>query len=196
MHHRNRIATVLLATTALFCGSAADAKKKEKPPQVSVGRTPMPALAPTETIAEALPGLAAHTTLARLIQASQVAPTLAGPGPITVFAPSDDAFARLAPGTVDTLLKPENAASLTAILNTHLVAGAIDVEQIKAMIAAGNGTATLPTLSGQPLSATLENGVVLLTDPNGGKSYVSQPDLKEANGIVHVTNGVSVPKLG
>ena len=195
------VAGALLAAPAL----AKDNKKDQQQPQLSVGRTPMaqpaeapppPPPAPTTTIAAALPALANHATLNRLVQAANLAPVLASPGPLTVFAPADDAFARLAPGTIDTLLKPENVASLAAILKYHVLAGTMTVEQLKAQIAASGGRATLATLNGQPLTATLENGLVLLTDANGGKSYVSQGDLKEANGIVHITNGVSVPKLG
>lgn len=195
MTRRSHLAAALTLTALLCAGTAADAKKKEKPPQLSVGRVALPPEAPTATIAQALPTLDHHATLARLVSASAVAPTLAEAGPFTVFAPSDDAFARLAPGTVDTLMKPENAASLATILKTHVVQGAYTAEQIKALITAGNGSASLPTLSGQPLTATIDNGNLVLTDPSGNKSYVSQPDVKEANGIVHVTNGVSVPKL-
>lgn len=194
-------ASALLATPGLAKDKD---KKKDQQPQLSVGRTPMaqpveappPPPAPTTTIAAALPALPAHATLNRLVTAANLAPVLAGPGPLTVFAPADDAFSRLAPGTIDTLLKPENVASLAAILKYHVIAGTVTVDQLKAQIAAGGGRATLTTLNGQPLTATLENGLVLLTDANGGKSYVSQGDLKEANGVVHITNGVSVPKLG
>lgn len=187
--------TTVAALGALTITGIAEAKKKDKPPQLAVGRVALPPEAPTATIAQALPTLDHHATLARLVQASAVAPTLAESGPFTVFAPSDDAFTRLAPGTVDTLMKPENAATLTTVLKTHVIQGAYTLDQIKALVAAGNGTAALPTLSGQTLTASLENGNLLLTDPTGNKSYVSQPDVREANGIVHVTNGVSVPKL-
>ena len=206
-----RWSPALMVAAALVAVPAAAQKKKkgDVTPQLSVGRTPMaapegpappapppPPPAPVTTIAQALPTLPAHATLVRLVQSAQLEATLAGPGPYTVFAPSDDAFARLAPGTVDTLLKPENVATLTSILKYHVLSGAVTLDDLKARIAAGGGRATLTTLGGQALTAPLENGLLLLTDVNGGKSYVSQPDVKEANGIVHVTNGVSVPKLG
>lgn len=196
---------VLAASALLLAGPAlAKDKKKDQPQQLVVGRTPMaapveapppPPPSPLTTIAEAIPTLPNHATFGSLVQAAQLAPVLAGTGPLTVFAPADDAFARLAPGTIDTLLKPANIASLILVLKYHVVAGTMTMDQLKAQITAGGGRATLTTLAGQPLVATLENGLVLLTDANGGKSYVSQGDLKEANGIVHVTNGVSVPKL-
>lgn len=190
-----RFAATVATIAGLSISGAAVAKKKDKPAPLAVGRVALPPEEPTATIAQALPTLDHHATLTRLVQASPVAPTLAGAGPFTVFAPSDDAFARLAPGTVDTLMKPENVATLATILKTHVVQGAYTVEQIRALVTAGNGTAALPTLSGQTLTASIENGNLLLTDPTGNKSYVSQPDVKEANGIVHITNGVSVPKL-
>lgn len=156
-----------------------------------------PAPVPTTTIAQALPTLPNHATLNRLVTAANLGETLAGPGPFTVFAPADDAFARMPAGAIDTLLKPEAQASLATILKYHVVAGKLTAEQIKAQIAAGNGTATLTTLAGQPLTATNgENGTILLTDVNGQKAYVGQADLVQTNGVVHVTNGVSFPKLG
>lgn len=211
MHIASRSVTLAAAILAAGTPGLAKDKKKDQPqqPTLAVGRTPMatpveappapppvPVTTPVTTIAQALPTLPDHATLGRLVQAAQLAPVLGGPGPLTVFAPADDAFGRLAPGTVDTLLKPENIASLTALLKYHVVAGAVTMDALKARIATGGGRATLTTLNGQPLTATLENGLVLLTDANGGKSYVSQGDLTQANGVVHVTNGVSVPKLG
>lgn len=203
---RNAPLLTTIATAAMLAVPAmAKDKKKDQAPQLTVGRTPMaapvevpppPPPAPVTTIADALPTLPNHAMLGRLVQAAQLTPVFAGPGPLTVFAPADDAFGRLAPGTIDTLLKPANIASLAAVLKYHVLAGAVSMDQLKAQIAAGGGRATLTTLNGQPLVATLENGLVLLTDANGGKSYISQGDLKEANGVVHVTNGVSVPKLG
>ncbi|MBJ6121600.1 fasciclin domain-containing protein [Sphingomonas mollis] len=159
---------------------------------------PAPATpAATTTIVQALPSVPAHTTLVRLITAAKLDAQLGGPGPFTLFAPNDDAFARLPAGTLDTLLAPANVASLTTILKNHVVAGAITSDQLKAQIAAGGGTATLNTLSGQPLVATIDNGSILLTDAVGNKSYIDKPaDLREANGVIHSTNGISLPKLG
>ena len=153
--------------------------------------------AATTTIVQALPSVPAHATLVRLITAAKLDAQLGGPGPFTLFAPNDEAFARLPTGTLDTLLAPANVASLTTILKNHVVAGAITSDQLKAQIAAGGGTATLNTLSGQPLVATIDNGSILLTDAVGNKSYIDKPaDLREANGVIHSTNGISLPKLG
>ena len=156
-----------------------------------------PTAAPTTTIAQALPTLPNHATLVKLVTAAKLDATLAGPGPFTVFAPNDEAFGRLPPGALDTLMKPEASASLATILKYHVVAGALTADQIKAQITAGGGKATLTTLAGQPLIASVgENGNVMLTDVNGGKAYVDTADVKETNGIVHLTNGMSVPKIG
>ncbi len=151
----------------------------------------------TGTIVKALPTIPAHATLVRLLTAAKLDAQLGGPGPFTLFAPNDEAFSRLPAGTLDTLLAPANVASLTTILKNHVVPGALTSDQIKAQITAGGGRATLTTLSGQPLIATVENGSILLTDAVGNKSYVDKPaDVREANGVIHSTNGISLPKLG
>lgn len=159
------------------------------------GTAPTTAAA-TTTIAQALPTIPNRATLLRLVQAAKLEPVLAGPGPYTVFAPNDAAFSRLPPGTLDTLLAPANVASLTTILKNHVVPGAVTEADLKARITAGGGTTTLQTLSGQPLIASIENGSVLLTDSVGNKSYVDQADIRQANGVIHGTNGISLPKLG
>ena len=156
-----------------------------------------PTAAPTTTIAAALPTLPNRATLTKLVTAAKLQTTLAGPGPFTVFAPSDEAFTRLPAGALDTLLKPESAPTLATILKYHVVAGAVTADQLKAQITAGGGKATLTTLAGQPLTASLgPNGNIELTDTAGIKAYVDTADIKETNGIVHLTNGMSVPKLG
>ena len=156
-----------------------------------------PTAAPTTTIADALPTLPNRATLTKLVTAAKLQTTLAGPGPFTVFAPSDEAFTRLPPGALDTLLKPESAPTLATILKYHVVAGAVTSDQLKAQITAGGGKATLTTLAGQPLIASIgPNGNIELTDTAGIKAYVDTADIKETNGVVHLTNGMSVPKLG
>lgn len=155
------------------------------------------AAAPTTTIAAALPTLPNRATLAKLVTAAKLETTLAGPGPFTLFAPSDEAFTRLPAGAIDSLLKPEAAPTLATIIKYHVVAGAITSDQLKAQITAGGGKATLTTLAGQPLVASLEpTGIIALTDTAGIKSFVDTADIKETNGVVHLTNGMSVPKLG
>ena len=135
------------------------------------------------------------STLVAAVKAAGLVETLSGPGPFTVFAPTNDAFARLAPGTVDNLLKPENKASLTKVLTYHVVPGTLTAADLTQQVTAGGGTATLTTVAGQPLTATLTNGALTLTDVGGNKSYVETGDVRQSNGIVHVVNGVVVPKL-
>lgn len=164
-------------------------------PQPAAAAT-SPASAPTTTIAAALPAIPAHATLVRLITVAKLAPQLTGPGPFTLFAPNDTAFSRLPAGTLDTLTAPANIAGLQTILKNHIVAGALTEAQIRQQITAGGGRATLTTLSGQPLVASLENNVVLLTDAVGNKSFIDKADLTQTNGVIHSTNGISLPKLG
>ncbi len=135
------------------------------------------------------------TTLVAAVKAAGLVGTLSGPGPFTVFAPTNEAFSRLAPGTVDTLLKPENKASLTKVLTYHVVPGNVSAAQLQQMIAAGGGTASLTTVAGGALTARVENGAVTLTDQGGNKSYVETADVRQSNGVVHVVNGVLVPTL-
>lgn len=153
--------------------------------------------AATATIAAALPTLPNRATLAKLVTAAGLSTTLAGPGPFTVFAPSDEAFTRLPAGALDTLMKPEAKPTLATILKYHVVAGAVTSDQLKAQITSGGGKAVLTTLAGQPLTASVgPNGNIELTDVAGSKAYVDTADVKATNGVVHLTNGMSVPKIG
>lgn len=147
------------------------------------------------TIAENAAAAPNLSTLVAAVRAADLTGTLSGPGPFTVFAPTNDAFNRLQPGMIDNLLRPENKASLTKVLTYHLLPGAISAAQIRQRIQAGGGTATLTTLAGQPLTARLDSGVVALTDTNGVVSYVETADVRQSNGVVHVINGVLAPRL-
>lgn len=154
------------------------------------------AMYPNRTIvanASAAPNL---TTLVSAVRAAGLAETLSGPGPFTVFAPTNEAFGRLAPGMVETLLKPENKASLTRVLNYHVVPGAITAADLRARVQAGGGMAQLTTAAGDLLTARIEGGELTLTDMNGTRTYVETPDVRQSNGVVHVVNGVLVPRLG
>ncbi|PCD01872.1 fasciclin [Sphingomonas spermidinifaciens] len=135
------------------------------------------------------------STLVSAVKAADLATTLSGPGPFTVFAPENEAFTRLAPGTLDTLLKPENKPTLTKVLTYHVVPGKVTLEQLRTQIKAGGGKTTLTTVEGSPLTVAEEGAAIALTDASGNKSYVAQPDVMASNGVVHVVNGVVVPKL-
>jgi len=162
-------------------------------------RIPALALAPVlalPAVAQTTPAAPNLSTLVKAITAADLTATLSGPGPYTVFAPTNDAFTRLPPDTLAQLMKPENKALLAKVLTYHVVPGTIDFNQLKAQITAGNGTATLTTVAGQPLKVTITgNNIVTLTSVNGNVSYLETPDVHQSNGIVHVVNGVLLPKL-
>lgn len=136
----------------------------------------------------------AHTTLVAAVKAADLVATLKSAGPFTVFAPVNDAFAKLPVGTLENLLKPENKATLAKILTYHVVAGNIDSKAVVAAIEKGKGKAVLTTVSGGTLTASLDNGKVKLTDENGGAAFVTAVDLKGSNGVIHVIDGVVLPK--
>jgi uncharacterized surface protein with fasciclin (FAS1) repeats len=139
-------------------------------------------------------GSADHTTLVAAVKAADLVTTLKGKGPFTVFAPTNAAFNKLPEGTVANLLKPENKAQLAKILTYHVVSGNLDAAGVTAAIKSGNGKAVVTTVSGGKLTASLENGKVKLTDEGGNAAYVTAADLKGSNGVVHVIDGVVLPK--
>ena len=147
------------------------------------------------TIAANLAAAPPLATLGRAVAAADLAATLAGAGPYTLFAPTDEAFGRLAPGTVDALLKPENKGALVKLVTLHLVVGRLSSADLVRAIAAGGGHATLTSVAGEPLVLTLTGSVVTLTDGGGNRSYVEIADVRERNGVIHVVNGVLVPRL-
>jgi len=135
-----------------------------------------------------------HTTLVAALKAAGLVNTLKGKGPFTVFAPTNEAFDKLPKGTLEDLLKPENKAKLTAILTYHVVSGNVDAAALKELIKKGNGKAKLKTINGQDLTAYIKDGNVIIEDAKGGQAQVITADLKGSNGVIHVTNAVSLPK--
>ncbi|GAA4643115.1 fasciclin domain-containing protein [Pontixanthobacter gangjinensis] len=144
-------------------------------------------------IVQAAVGTGVHTTLVAAVKAAGLADTLSGPGPFTIFAPTDTAFAKLPEGTVATLVKPENKGTLTGILTYHAVAGNVSAADLIGLIQAGGGSATLSTLSGGELTARLSGDTVVITDAAGRATAVTQADVKVSNGVIHVTDGVFLP---
>ncbi len=135
-----------------------------------------------------------HTTLVAAVKAAGLVDTLKGKGPFTVFAPTNDAFAKLPAGTVDTLLKPENKATLTKILTYHVVAGKMDSKALARKIKAGNGTAELKTVSGGTLKVMMSGGNVVVQDEKGGTATVTVADVYQKNGVIHVVDSVLMPQ--
>ena len=156
----------------------------------TVGGAPMYA---TKTIVENASASPIHTTLVAAVTAAGLVETLSGPGPFTVFAPTDDAFAALPAGTVETLVEPANKAALTKILTYHVVAGRVTAADLIAQIEAGNGSAALTTVEGGVLTASLDGETVVLTDEKGGAARVTQADVLQSNGVIHVTDAISMP---
>jgi len=134
-----------------------------------------------------------HTTLVAAVKAAGLVDTLAGPGPFTVFAPTNGAFANLPPGTVETLVKPESKATLTKILTYHVVPGRITAQQIAAMAAKHGGTATLKTVEGENLSFRKSGGGWQVIDAKGGSARITIPNVMQSNGVIHVVDTVLMP---
>ena len=151
------------------------------------------AMYPTKTIVDNAMNSKDHTTLVAAVKAAGLVDTLSGTGPFTVFAPTNEAFAKLPAGTVDTLVKPENRDMLTKILTYHVVAGHMTSKDIAATIKAGGGTATLTTVQGEPLTATMKMGKLVLTDVKGGMSTVTIKGVMQSNGVIHVVDTVLMP---
>ena len=151
------------------------------------------AMYPSRNIVENAVNSADHTTLVAAVKAAGLVDTLSGPGPFTVFAPTNDAFAKLPAGTVDTLLKPQNKQMLTDVLTYHVVPGRVSASQLMQMIRDGGGMARLETVNGGTLTARMQDGNVVLVDARGGTATVTQADVFQSNGVIHVTNAVSLP---
>jgi uncharacterized surface protein with fasciclin (FAS1) repeats len=134
-----------------------------------------------------------HTTLVAAVKAAGLVDTLEEPGPFTVFAPTNEAFAKLPAGTVDALLMAENKAALTKILTYHVVAGKMDSREIAKAIKAGNGKAVLTTVSGGKLWASMQGKDLVLTDEKGGMARVTVSDVYQSNGVIHVIDTVLLP---
>ncbi|GGD44810.1 fasciclin [Emticicia aquatilis] len=152
------------------------------------------AMYPSKNIVENAVNSKDHTTLVAAVKAAGLVETLQSAGPFTVFAPTNAAFGKLPAGTVETLVKPENKATLTAILTYHVVAGKLSAADIVAKIKAGNGTASLTTVQGGTLKASLKGKSVVLTDEKGGMSTVTIADVNQSNGVIHVIDTVVLPK--
>ena len=147
----------------------------------------------TPNIVEVAVGNENFSTLVAAVKAAGLVETLSGKGPFTVFAPTNAAFAKLPEGTIPTLLKVENKKTLTAVLTYHVVAGKFDANAVVRAIKANNGKFTVPTVQGGTLTATLDDGKVILTDAKGNKSTVVITDVPASNGIIHAIDTVVMP---
>lgn len=146
------------------------------------------------TIVEVAAGNEAFSTLVAAVKAAGLVETLSSEGPFTVFAPTNDAFAKLPEGTVSSLLEPAAKGTLTAVLTYHVVAGKFEAAAVVDAIKKNNGSFTVKTVQGGEITLTLEGGNVMLTDANGGKSTVIIPDVAASNGVIHAIDTVVMPK--
>jgi uncharacterized surface protein with fasciclin (FAS1) repeats len=181
----NRKLAVVLAIVAIAVTAA-----------VAGGKNPVVGgkeMFPTKNIIENAVNSADHTTLVAAVKAAGLVDTLEGPGPFTVFAPTNEAFAKLPAGTVDTLLKPENKPTLTKVLTYHVVSGKWGAADLKKKIKEGKGKAELTTVEGGKLWASMKDGKLVLTDEKGGTSTVTIANVFQSNGVIHVVDTVLMP---
>ena len=177
----------LMAGAALAITSMAASAQMKDP---DVGGA---AMYPAKNIIQNAVNSPIHKTLVAAVKAAGLVDTLSGPGPFTVFAPTDDAFAKLPAGTVDTLVKPENKATLDKILTYHVVAGDITSHDLKKWIKKGNGSYVATTVEGGKLTFTMDMGKIKITDEKGGSAWITTADVKQSNGEIHVINSVLMP---
>jgi uncharacterized surface protein with fasciclin (FAS1) repeats len=186
MYRSSKITLAALMAVALTFSAATVLAQKD--PEVGGA-----AMFPTKNIVENAVNSKDHTTLVAAVKAAGLVETLEGAGPFTVFAPTNEAFAKLPAGTVDTLLKPENKDQLVKILTYHVVAGKVSSKELVKLIKSGGGKAMLKTVAGETLTASLQGGKVVLTDEKGGTATVTIADVYQSNGIIHVVDAVLLP---
>ena len=157
---------------------------------VMVGGAPM---FPSKNIIQNAVNSKDHTTLVAAVKAADLVDTLSGKGPFTVFAPTNDAFAKLPAGTVETLLKPENKTQLTQVLTYHVVPGRITASDLTAMINKGGGKAMLKTVEGEDLSFGMKDGAIWVWDAKGDSAKITIKNVLQSNGVIHVIDTVLLP---
>src|SRR5215510_1223834 len=186
------LAGVAAATLALSLGATgpAFAQMKEKEKTVTVGGAPM---YPSKNIIQNAVNSKDHTTLVAAVKAAGLVDTLQSPGPFTVFAPTNEAFAKLPAGTVDTLLKPENKKTLTNVLTYHVVPGRLSAKDLMEKIRAGNGKAMLKTVEGEDLTFAEKDGRLWIWDAKGSSAQVTIRNVMQSNGVIHVIDTVLLP---
>ena len=183
----NKTLLTLFAGSALAITSFSATAQKKDP---DVGGAPMYANKTVVVNASAAPNL---TTLVAAVKAAGLVDTLSGPGPFTVFAPTNDAFGKLPSGTVDTLVMPENKAKLTSILTYHVVSGTYDSKKLMKEIKKHNGSYQLKTVNGEMLTLSMDGSMIKITDAKGGSADVTTADVYQSNGVAHVIDTVLMP---
>ncbi|VVE76543.1 fasciclin [Pandoraea sputorum] len=151
------------------------------------------AMYPSKNIVENAVNSKDHTTLVAAVKAGGLVDTLSGPGPFTVFAPTNEAFAALPAGTVDTLLKPESKPTLVKVLTYHVVPGKLGAQELMGMVKSGGGQAMLKTVEGDSLTVKQSGNGLTVTDDKGNVAKVTIGDVFQSNGVIHVVNKVLMP---
>jgi uncharacterized surface protein with fasciclin (FAS1) repeats len=188
-----RLTAVLLAgfaATAIAAGASGVAPTFAEEMTKMVGGAPM---YPSKNIVQNAVNSKDHTTLVAAVKAAGLVDTLESAGPFTVFAPTNDAFAKLPDGTVATLLKPENKPLLTKILTYHVVAGRLTTNDLKRMIKDGGGKAELKTVEGDPLTIEEKDSQLWLVDAKGDTAAITISNVLQSNGVIQVINTVMLP---
>jgi uncharacterized surface protein with fasciclin (FAS1) repeats len=180
---------VLFATTSCKESKKEEQKKETTPAVAKVVETVQ-----TPNIVGVAVANENFSTLVAAVKAAGLVETLSGDGPFTVFAPTNDAFAKLPEGTITSLLKPENKATLTSILTYHVVAGKFDAAAVIAAINANNGAFEVTTVQGGKLIASLDGASVMLKDEKGNMSKVVIADVAASNGVIHAIDSVVMSK--
>jgi len=151
------------------------------------------AMYPTKNIVENAVNSKDHTTLVAAVKAAGLVETLSGPGPFTVFAPTNAAFDMLPKGTVDKLVQPEMKDQLTGILTYHVVSGKMDAKALMDMVKKGNGQASLTTVQGETLTVWQQGNALYVKDAKGGSAKITIKDVYQSNGVIHVIDHVLMP---
>lgn len=200
----------LLLTTALAAGLAlAGCNKTPEPPTTATDTTSNgdvvtsssnptvggAEMLPTKTIVENASVSPIHRQLVAAVKQAGLVETLSGPGPFTVFAPTDEAFAQVPAVTRDGWMRPAQKEVLAGVLKYHVVPGKLTAADIEAQITAGKGSTVLKTADGQDLTATISDGKILLTSASGNKALVTQGDVNQSNGVIHVVDAVLLPRM-
>ncbi len=189
-----------MLAAGLMMASCGEEKKETKSTEAAAteskveAKTPEVAKVETPNIVGVAVGNENFSTLVAAVKAANLVGTLSGPGPFTVFAPTNDAFGKLPEGTIDTLLKPESKATLTGILTYHVVAGKFMAGDVVAAIKANNGAFTVDTANGQKITLMMDGENVVIQDANGGKSVIILTDVAASNGVIHAIDSVIMPK--
>jgi len=187
----SRIALLMTVASLAFAGAAAPSLAQMKEQTVTVGGAPM---YPSKNIIQNAVNSKDHTTLVAAVKAAGLVDTLQGPGPFTVFAPTNAAFAKLPPGTVEALLKPEMKGKLTGVLTYHVVPGRLSAKDLMEAAKQNGGMAAFKTVEGDTITVESKgNNMLVIKDAKGNESKVTVQNVFQSNGVIHVIDTVLLP---